>query len=131
MIVVDATVMGDLFLGRPEQRKAVERLLHKDSDWISLPLLEWELGNVCWKAWKFGSLELRECQGFLADLGHFVKIERLELDLEAILGIAAEKKLTFYDASYVWFAVCRGLLLYTQDREILVQCPGVARNYFP
>lgn len=45
----------------------------------------------------------------------------------AVDDIAIQNGLTFYDASYVWLARARGLMLRTRDKLILRECPDVAR----
>ena len=46
------------------------------------------------------------------------------LQWRTILDLATGRRLTFYDASYVWLAESRGLKLRTRDAEILRACPG-------
>jgi predicted nucleic acid-binding protein len=48
------------------------------------------------------------------------------IDIEAVWSVAIEKKLSYYDASYVWLAQSRGLALYSRDSGILRACPEVA-----
>lgn len=49
-----------------------------------------------------------------------------DVDSPAVLRIAVESGLTFYDPAHVWLARSRGLELRTRDREVLRVCPDVA-----
>jgi predicted nucleic acid-binding protein len=49
------------------------------------------------------------------------------LQWRAVLDLADSRRLTFYDASYVWLAQSRGLTLRTRDAEVLRGCPDIAK----
>ena len=51
-----------------------------------------------------------------------------ECRASAILTAAHTSKLTAYDATYVVLARSLGLLLITEDKQILRACPDVARS---
>ena len=127
MIVVDATVLADFLVGESALQAAAVELMREDSDWISVGLWRYELGNVLWKKVKFEKGDPDEIRPHL-ECGVRLLIETVEdLDLPAVYDIAVQKGLTFYDASYVWLARARGITLRTRDKQILRECADVAR----
>ncbi len=127
MIVVDATVLADFLAGEAALQASAEELMREDSDWISVGLWRYELGNVLWKKVKF---EKSDSEGMRKHLecGTRLLIETVEdVDLVRVYDIAVQRGLTFYDASYVWLARARGLTLRTRDKQILRECGDVAR----
>lgn len=126
MIVVDATVLADFLAGEAALRASAEELMREDSDWISVGLWRYELGNVLWKKVKF---EKSDSEGLRKQLecGARLLIETAEdVNLMATYDTAVQTGLTYYDASYVWLARTRGLTLRTRDKQILRECPDVA-----
>jgi predicted nucleic acid-binding protein len=83
----------------------------------------YEVGNALWKEARAGRLPWREAAGALLRVLSSLKT----LDdppLEKVLEVASERDLTFYDASYAYVAETLGLLLVTQDRELLRKSPA-------
>ncbi|HKM59477.1 MAG TPA: type II toxin-antitoxin system VapC family toxin [Candidatus Bathyarchaeia archaeon] len=85
-------------------------------------LTQYEIGNVLWK---------ENQQKKLKDPEQIAKIfyeaiqplRKLEIDSIAdVLVVAIQRKLTFYDASYVYVAEKENLKLVTQDTDILKKC---------
>ncbi len=65
---------------------------------------------------------------YVSALASVVEVVRLDPDwLPDILRVALEKRLTFYDAAYVYVASIHGYTLVTEDREILRAYPGARR----
>jgi len=127
VIVVDATVVADFLVGEPPLQAAAVDLMREDSDWISVGLWRYELGNVLWKKVKFEKGDPEEMRRHL-ECGAGLLLETVEdLNPAAIYDIAVQKGLTYYDASYVWLARARGLALRTRDKQLLRECPDVAR----
>ena len=128
MIVVDATVLGDLLVGATEIRRSAEKLIVEDPDWISVSLWRYELGNILWKSLRTKSLRPAEGSRILEGAEALISETIEGLDVGEILRTAEEQSLSFYDASYVWLARLRGLILRTRDSKILSGCPDVARG---
>jgi predicted nucleic acid-binding protein len=126
MIVVDCTVLGDFWVGEPPFRRAAQRLLAKDDDWTSVGLWRCELGNVLLKYVRAGRLAETEMREALLESRRLISETVEEIDLEAVWLLAIERKLSYYDAAYVWLAKSRKLSLYTRDSQILRECPDVA-----
>ena len=82
-----------------------------------LDLTLYEVGNVLWK---------RKMGGEVLELVSKARIIYPgQEDLLGIFNIAKSERLTFYDASYVYFASKYGFILATADREL----SKVARKY--
>jgi len=95
-----------------------------------LDLTVYEIGNAALMAWRRGLL--KDYEAFMERLRLFLEdacILRLELeDLAGIAETASGTGLTFYDASYVYAARKHGLLLVTEDKEILKKAPETAQR---
>ncbi len=126
MIVVDCTVLADFWVGEPPARRAAQHLLAADDGWISVGLWRYELGNVLLKYVRAGRLAEPEMREALRESQRLISETVAELDIEGVWLIANEKKLSYYDASYVWLARSRKIPLYTRDSDILRQCPDLA-----
>ena len=128
MIVVDATVLVDFLAGEARLQRAAEALMREDSSWVSVGLWRYEVGNVFWKKLRFGDGEERVLRRNLGEAESLL-LETLDgIDRGGVWDIAQAIGLTFYDASYVWLARTRGLELRTRDKQILRECPDVARE---
>ena len=128
MVIVDATVLADFFIGSIERQAAANRLLIEDSDWVSPSLWRYELGNALRSGVRSKDFDLDETAavGHLGNADSLI-VETIEvLDGQHILKLALKLGLTMYDASYVWAAKTRGLKLRTRDSDILKFCPDVA-----
>jgi predicted nucleic acid-binding protein len=81
-------------------------------------LTEYEVGNVLWKEAKKKKIDSKlAAQTFSEALSELKKINAN--DIGAILTIALERNLTFYDASYAFIAEKESLVLITEDAELL------------
>jgi predicted nucleic acid-binding protein len=90
---------------------------------FTLDLARYELGNIIWKDC---SLQAKISE---QDAKLMAKATRRTLDImgvleiggseEEILETAMKLKITFYDASYVYFAKERGLQLITEDLRLI------------
>jgi predicted nucleic acid-binding protein len=127
VIVVDCTVIADHLFGDQLARAATERLQELDPEWISLGLVFFEAGNVAWKLSKFGRLSPADGEALVGMIERLLAGIEIHPDSMAIYRLASDSGLTFYDASYVWLAQCRGLQLRTRDQQILQAYPEVAR----
>lgn len=126
MIVVDTTVLADFLIGEKNLKEAACLLAREDSDWITTGLWRYELGNVFWKKIQFEKDERKRLMVSLNEAEHLL-VETIDrVDHPAILDVACNSGLTYYDASYVWLARSRQLILRTRDKRILQKCADVA-----
>nr|MDO8098519.1 type II toxin-antitoxin system VapC family toxin [Candidatus Njordarchaeota archaeon] len=89
----------------------------------TLELARYEIGNILWKNHELLGKTTRE---ELSNLARLVKeilnvmdIIQIECSEEEITSVAAEMKITFYDASYAYQANKNHLKLITEDAELL------------
>ena len=123
MIVIDATVLADFFIGEDGVHRRARQLLAEDPVWISPSLWRYELGNVLRTHVKAGRLDAAVAEAHLRNAGALV-VETVDMtDPQEVLNLALERGLTMYDAAYVSLAKLRGLTLRTRDAEVLKFCP--------
>ena len=123
MIVIDATVLADYFIGEEAVHRPAKQLLTEDPVWISPALWQYELGNVLRTYVKAGRLAAAAAETHLRNAGSLV-VETVDMaDPQGVLALALERGLTMYDASYVWLAKLRSLTLRTRDADVLKFCP--------
>jgi predicted nucleic acid-binding protein len=113
--VVDASAIAAILFDEPRAETVATEI--GDHTLAAPALLEYELGNVCWK----------KCRRHphLADLFRtaFEKLREFDLqlhDVEAagVLGLAMRSEITFYDASYLWLARTLAAPLITLDGQL-------------
>lgn len=126
MIVVDTTALADLLFNDGKLRESALKLQSVDPEWICTGLVRYELGNVAWKMMVFGGLEQADAQPGLEGAGEVLTEVVQEVDWLAVLSIAVEAGLSYYDAAHVWLARVRGLKLWTRDKQVLRECSDVA-----
>jgi predicted nucleic acid-binding protein len=125
MIVVDNTVLVDLWAGTPENQTRAEALLLQDNHWIAPGLWGYEFGNVMNKLSRLGMVSDTLKEEAISSTQKILETVH-QVDLLAVDKIVSETCLKFYDASYVWLAQSRGCKLYTRDKQILRECSNVA-----
>ena len=84
-------------------------------------LTEYELGNVLWKEAKKKKINLKDAAQIFSDA--LLGVKKISIaGIGDVLVIAVERSLTFYDASYAYIAEKEGLMLVTEDTELLKKC---------
>ncbi|GHU10895.1 hypothetical protein FACS189449_01240 [Alphaproteobacteria bacterium] len=111
-IVVDASYLIE-FLDNPLEKKFQWIL---DNNLIAPDLLKYEYNNVLLNKCKNTALA-----GQFRDVIYSLPIEYVDITgyEEKIYSLATEQKLSFYDASYLFVAIDRGLPIATCDSQIL------------
>ena len=127
MIVVDATVLVDFWLGEAGLRASAIALMEDDPDWISAGLWRYEFGNVVWKLVRAARFEASDMAAIWRGAAQCVGETENQVDFPQTYAIARQFDLSFYDASYVCLARSRGFELRTRDEKVLRKCPDVAR----
>ncbi len=93
-----------------------------------LDLTMYELGNVIWKEYRLGRISSYET--VISKVTNIVKlltVVRIDpRDLPGIEELAIKLGLTFYDASYVYYAKKLGYVLLTNDAKILAKAGDIA-----
>ncbi|MEM1552937.1 MAG: type II toxin-antitoxin system VapC family toxin [Candidatus Bathyarchaeia archaeon] len=89
----------------------------------TLELARYELGNVLWKSFalegKATKMEIKSLANIVKRVLCIMEVLQIDCSEEEILEIANKAKITFYDASYVYYAKARNLTLITEDTQLL------------
>jgi predicted nucleic acid-binding protein len=117
VIVVDASVVGEVLLASPDGRRFAEELFGGGADLHAPHLLDVEVVNVLRKGWMKG--EMPEARGRVA----MARLEELPIRRHghlALLSRTWELKgiITPYDAVYVALAEALGARLLTRDGRL-------------
>lgn len=89
----------------------------------TLDLVRYELGNVLWKECalrgRSSAEDTKRLASLLKQVLSLMQVTTVACREEEVLDAAAELKITFYDAAYLHCARENGLLLVTEDRELI------------
>ncbi|MGB5615307.1 MAG: type II toxin-antitoxin system VapC family toxin [Desulfobacterales bacterium] len=113
--VVDASALGALAFGEPEAETVAKQL--STSTLVAPQLLWFELASIAFKkAAKHPGMvdQIREAFRMAERLA----IEILAVDHLDVIDLAAQARLTTYDASYLWLARKTGGELVTLDKRL-------------
>ncbi len=127
MIVVDCTVVADLFIGTEEMRSSVEKLLRMDPEWIAPVIWRYEFGHVLLKEVRGGRMSKELMDEFLAEAEMLISESAVDHDPKAIAALAHERVLSFYDGAYVWLSQSRRLPFYSRDGKLERKCSGLVQ----
>ena len=87
-----------------------------------IALTPYELGNIAWKHVVRGDLTTSEGLDIVAlvkTLANVMHVIPLDMDdMPAIFSLANDKRISFYDASYLHYAKTREFLLVTDDGKL-------------
>lgn len=126
-ILVDNNALADLFVGEDALKKDAENLRQKYPIWVAPPLCRYEFGNVLRTYIRSGLVSELDARQMLRQGLSMVRLCN-ECAEEVILEEANSSALPFNDATYVACARSLGYELYTRDKEILKNCPDIARR---
>lgn len=125
MIVVDATVLADRIAGLESLRASAVALAESDPIWISSTLWRYEFGNVLWKKIRLEGLVREVSVRGLEDAEALLERTVGDLDWSAILELALDREISFYDASYVWLGLENRCKVYSRDGALGRKVPEV------
>ena len=113
--VVDASALAAVLFGEADAEEVIRDL---DGCRLAAPaLLSYEIASVCLKKMRRHPAEraaFAQAFGRLSELG----VAETDVDIDEVLLLAERKRLTSYDASYLWLAVELGAELVTLDRRL-------------
>ncbi len=89
----------------------------------TLEIARYELGNIVWKDCflqsKISKEEARMLMKTFKQTLTVMEVLQIASNEEAVLETSAQFKITFYDASYAYFAKAKELLLITEDMRLI------------
>lgn len=89
----------------------------------ALELARYEMGNIIWKNYtlqaKATDQELKILAKIIKQTLNIMEITQINCNEEEILETATKLKITFYDASYTYYAKMKELTLITEDSQLL------------
>lgn len=121
--VVDASALAAVLFNEPDADAVALRLV--GSALAAPALIEYELGNTCWKKCRrdpASAAALRSALGMLRELD----LKLHDIDVSGTLRLAEQHGVTFHDASYLWLAEALGATLVSLDGRLVA--PGGARD---
>jgi predicted nucleic acid-binding protein len=119
--VVDASALGALVFGEPEAETVAKQL--SASTLVAPQLLWFELASIAFKkAAKHPGLVDQIREAFR--MAERLIIEILAVDHLDVIDLAAQARLTPYDASYLWLARKTGGELVTLDKRLSKAADG-------
>lgn len=90
---------------------------------FTLELARYEMGNIIWKNFtlqaKATDQELKILAKIIKQTLNIMEITQINCNEEEILETATKLKITFYDASYTYYAKMKELTLITEDSQLL------------
>ena len=125
MIVVDTNVIAYLFIKGDYSEKAVS-LLKSDPIWLAPFLWKSEFRNVLALYLRQGHLSLNEVQSIMNESEEFLSGNEYEVNSFEVFDLVSSSKCSAYDCEFVALAKRLGLDLYTSDKKILKEFPGIA-----
>jgi len=117
MIVVDANILVYRMV-EGEMTAATLRLQEKDPDWKTSPLWEYEFGNALALMILQKHLTTKMATQLLQTAKGIFGLSETRVDSDLALQLAAEKKISFYDAQYLALAYGLEVPLITEDRAL-------------
>ena|SRR5580658_5298265 len=119
--VVDASAIAAILFDEPGADAAAAEIgVHA----LAAPgLLEYELGNVCWKKCRRYPHKANALRAAFQRLGEF-ELQLHDVDALSVLDLANQSALSFYDASYLWLARRLAVPLVTLDKELANRAAG-------
>jgi predicted nucleic acid-binding protein len=114
--VVDASALAALLFNEPEADKIAARLA--GAVLVAPTLVEYELGNTCWKKCRRSAAQAGALRAALAALSR-LELKLHDVDVVATLRLAERHDITFYDASYLWLAAALDAQLVSLDAKLM------------
>jgi predicted nucleic acid-binding protein len=125
VIIADTCLVTHLF-NQTALTDIAQKVLEKDSHWLLPRIWQEEYANVLSKLARKEGRDLKEViehfNNTVMNLKHF----SIAVDNQDALKISIEKKISVYDAHFVLLALQNDIILITEDKEILKNCPDIS-----
>ena len=115
LAVVDASALASMLFGEPEGTGIAEVLEGKRL--VAPTLLRYELGSVCLKKRQLYPA-MKESYLRALTLLDRLRVREVEVVEGEVIELAERKRLTYYDACYLWLAEELGAELVTLDARL-------------
>ena len=115
LAVVDVSALAAMLFGEPEGKGIAELLGGKRL--VAPTLLRYELGSVCLKKRQLYPA-MRESYLQALTLLDRLRVREVEVVEGEVIELAERKRLTYYDACYLWLAEELGADLVTLDARL-------------
>ncbi|HJW96063.1 MAG TPA: type II toxin-antitoxin system VapC family toxin [Thermoanaerobaculia bacterium] len=125
MIVADTNLVSHLLFDAPESSLA-RAVWFRDRTWRLPALWRSEFLNVLAKSMRAGLMEGDEAHEWWHRAHWMFSGNEIVVDGDAVLDLAAARRITAYDAHFVAAALKLNVPLLTVDRGLLAACPDVA-----
>ena len=123
MIVVDVNVIAYLLIEGQKTRIA-RQVYERDSDWILPPLWRSEFLNILALQLHHRGFNLSAALGLWETAVELFTNRERPIDMPLALRIAAENRITGYDAQYLSLAQQAAVFCVSEDRELTRKFPG-------
>ena len=113
--VIDASALAAMLFGEPDAEDVVEEV--RGCSLAAPTLLPFEIASVCLKKLRRHPARragLLKAFGLMAQMG----IAEARVDFREVLLLSERKRLTVYDAAYLWLARQLGADLVTLDKRL-------------
>lgn len=127
MIVVDTNIIAYLFI-RGIHSSTVDKLLASESRWIAPRLWLDEFLNVLATQERTGQIDSIVSNEMLQDACALMDGCSYDIPADRVLATARRTSCSAYDSQFVVLAEDLGLPLYTFDKRMLANCPGLAQQ---
>lgn len=127
MIVVDTNIMAYLHLPG-EQTALVEEVLARDAVWLVPYLWRSEFRNILALYLRRGNIVLREAYAAMTRAEETVEGREFHVQSREVLSLVMQSDCSAYDCEFVALARDFGVLLVTNDGQILRAFPDVAKT---
>ena len=101
----------------------------------TVEIARYEIGNTLWKHTSllgtYSPEEAAEMIQMFTDIFHVMRFLQLKGHERAVLELATELGASYYDASYIYFALRRGLPLVTDDGQMAKRGGSVGLDCYP
>jgi predicted nucleic acid-binding protein len=128
VIVVDANILIYLWL-RESNVETAEELFATDPHWIAPLLWRSEFRNVVVGALRRKTISRQTALAAIDGAERQMDGNEQMVDSRDVLRLATQSRCSAYDCEYVALAETAGVLLVTNDKQILKEFPSIARPF--
>ena len=113
--VIDASALAAIVFAEPEAQDLADRL--RGYTLAAPELLPFEVASVCLKKLRRYPQQRSRLLAAYRLMGR-MEIDRTEVDLNEVIPLAEQKRLTVYDAAYLWLARELDAEIVTLDKKL-------------